>query len=74
MGEGSGLGPGLYLVEALIPQEAPGEEGAAGHSTEQPCFLTWKSLVWQSDQGGTVEVANAAQQVAQGSFCHCLNP
>lgn len=44
------VGWGLYLVEALIPQEAPGEKGPAGHCAEQPCLLVWNCPVWQLDQ------------------------
>ena len=54
-----GMGPGLHLVKALIPQEAPREEGPTGHCAEQPCLLVWNCPVWQFDQGTAIEIADA---------------
>lgn len=69
------FGAGPDLVKALVPQEAPWEEGAAGYCGEQPCLLAWNyPASWRPDEGAAIEVADAAQHVAQSGLCHPVNP
>lgn len=60
---------GADLVEAFIPQESAREEAPAGNCREERSRAGIQlPPIWESNQGGAVEVAQPPQHVAQHAF------